>query len=199
MKAMEVMEARSADAIPTGERWQYEPKWDGFRCLLVRDSDKVDLYSKSGQKLDRYFPELVESALSLPESSFALDGEIVVPLDGQFSFDDLLQRIHPATSRVKKLAAATPALFLAFDLLAMAESNLSKQPLAKRRPLLEKSYCSRVSEVRTLTPFAGEPEVEGRAALACARRRRKRWRHREASRYALPSRQSRGYAEGKAP
>jgi ATP-dependent DNA ligase len=138
VKAMEVMEARSADAIPTGERWQYEPKWDGFRCLLVRDSDKVDLYSKSGQKLDRYFPELVESALSLPESSFALDGEIVVPLDGQFSFDDLLQRIHPATSRVKKLAAATPALFLAFDLLAMAESNLSKQPLAKRRPLLEK-------------------------------------------------------------
>src|SRR6202007_1746628 len=90
-KSIEAMEARSVDAIPTGEQWQYEPKWDGFRCLLVRDFHKVDLFSKSGQKLDRYFPELVNGALSLPEKNFALDGEIVVPLNGQFSFDDLLQ------------------------------------------------------------------------------------------------------------
>ena len=149
-KPMEAMEARSVDAVPTGEQWQYEPKWDGFRCLLVRDSDKVDLYSKSGQKLDRYFPELVDAALSLPEKSVALDGEIVVPLDGQFSFDDLLQRIHPAASRVKKLAAATPALFLAFDLLAMGRSDLSKQPLAKRRPLLEKFAARAFAKSRLL-------------------------------------------------
>ena len=149
-KAMEAMEARSVDAIPTGEQWQYEPKWDGFRCLLVRNSDKVDLFSKSGQNLDRYFPELVDGALSLPEKNFALDGEIVVPLNGQFSFDDLLQRIHPAESRVKKLATATPALFLAFDLLAMGRSDLSKQPLAKRRPLLEKFAARAFAKSRLL-------------------------------------------------
>jgi len=149
-KAMEAMEARSVDAIPTGEQWQYEPKWDGFRCLLVRNSDKVDLFSKSGQNLDRYFPELVDGALSLPEKNFALDGEIVVPLNGQFSFDDLLQRIHPAESRVKKLATATPALFLAFDLLAMGRSDLSKQALAKRRPLLEKFAARAFAKSRLL-------------------------------------------------
>ena len=122
-KAMEAMEARSVDAIPTGEQWQYEPKWDGFRCLLVRNSDKVDLFSKSGQNLDRYFPELVDGALSLPEKNFALDGEIVVPLNGQFSFDDLLQRIHPAESRVKKLATATRLYFLRLICWRWAEAT----------------------------------------------------------------------------
>ena len=103
---IEAMEARSVDAIPTGEEWQYEPKWDGFRCLLARDADAVAMYSKSGQDLSRYFPEVVAAALTLREKSFVLDGEIVVPVGGRFSFDDLLQRIHPAASRVKKLAGA---------------------------------------------------------------------------------------------
>jgi ATP-dependent DNA ligase len=153
-KNIEAMEARSVGTIPIGEQWQYEPKWDGFRCLLVRDADTVELYSKSGQKLNRYFPELVDGALLIPEKSFVLDGEIVVPLDGQFSFDDLLQRIHPAASRVKKLAAETPALFLAFDLLRMGSIDLAKQPLAKRRPLLEK-FAARVfakSKLLRLSP-----------------------------------------------
>src|SRR5437588_13071645 len=97
------MEARSVDAIPRGPEWQYEPKWDGFRCLLSRRGNKVDLRSKSGEDLTRYFPELAEAALKLNVASFVLDGEIVVPHGKAFSFDDLLQRIHPAASRGKKL------------------------------------------------------------------------------------------------
>ena len=132
------MEARSADSIPRGPEWQYEPKWDGFRCLLSRQGRKVDLRSKSGEDLTRYFPELAEAALKLKATTFRLDGEIVVPHGKAFSFDDLLQRIHPAASRIKKLAAETPALFLAFDLLATArDKNLAAQPLRKRRPALE--------------------------------------------------------------
>jgi ATP-dependent DNA ligase len=132
------MEARSVDTIPRGDEWEYEPKWDGFRCLLSRDGDKVDLRSKSGEDLTRYFPELADAARKLKATTFRLDGEIVVPRGNTFSFDDLLQRIHPAASRVKKLAQETPALYLAFDLLATAkDKNLSTQPLSKRRPALE--------------------------------------------------------------
>ena len=132
------MEARSVDAIPRGSQWQYEPKWDGFRCLLSRQRAKVDLRSKSGEDLARYFPELVEAALKLKATAFLLDGEIVVPRGKTLSFDDLLQRIHPAASRIKKLSQETPALFLAFDLLASADDNkLAAQPLGKRRPALE--------------------------------------------------------------
>jgi ATP-dependent DNA ligase len=132
------MEARSVDAIPRGPEWQYEPKWDGFRCLLSRRGDAVDLRSKSGEDLARYFPELVEAALRLKAAAFVLDGEIVVPRGRMFSFDDLLQRIHPAASRIKKLSLQTPALYLAFDLLAtVTDKKLAAQPLHKRRPALE--------------------------------------------------------------
>jgi ATP-dependent DNA ligase len=132
------MEARSVDAIPRGTDWQYEPKWDGFRCLLYRHGDNVDLRSKSGEDLARYFPELVRAALALKATTFVLDGEIVVPQGKAFSFDDLLQRIHPAASRVKKLSQETPALFLVFDLLATAADNkLAASPLRERRPALE--------------------------------------------------------------
>ena len=95
------MEALSVDEIPTGSGWQYEPKWDGFRCLLFRNGRNVVLQSKSGRSLTRYFPDLVEAALALKADVFVLDGEIVVPQNGTFSFDDLLQRIHPASSRVQ--------------------------------------------------------------------------------------------------
>jgi ATP-dependent DNA ligase len=132
------MEALSVDDIPTGEEWQYEPKWDGFRCLVFRDRDKVELQSKSGQSLTRYFPELVEAVRTVKATTFVLDGEIVVPTDGTFSFDALLQRIHPAQSRVRKLAAETPALLIAFDLLADADDKpLIERPLQERRPELE--------------------------------------------------------------
>jgi ATP-dependent DNA ligase len=132
------MEALSVDEIPTGEEWQYEPKWDGFRCLVFRDGDKVELQSKSGQSLTRYFPELVEAVRTVKATTFVLDGELVVPIGGTFSFDALLQRIHPAQSRVQKLAAETPALLIAFDLLAGTDDKpLIGRPLHERRPELE--------------------------------------------------------------
>jgi ATP-dependent DNA ligase len=132
------MEALSVDAIPTGPQWQYEPKWDGFRCLLFRDGDKVELQSKSGKPLTRYFPEIVAAAQAVDAKRFVLDGEIVVPDGRAFSFDALLQRIHPAASRVKRLAEETPALMIVFDLLADERGKaLVDRPLAERRPLLE--------------------------------------------------------------
>ncbi|UWU96172.1 ATP-dependent DNA ligase [Bradyrhizobium sp. CB1015] len=131
------MEARSVDAIPRGSEWQYEPKWDGFRCLLARDGSDIDLRSKSGEDLARYFPEVVTAALELKADRFTLDGEIVVPHGKSFSFDALLQRIHPAASRVKKLSVETPALYLVFDLLASGAKSLAEKTLRERRPALE--------------------------------------------------------------
>src|SRR5437588_4551165 len=131
------MEAQSVAHIPTGEGWQYEPKWDGFRCLAFRDGRNVELQSKSGQPLGRYFPELVGTFLALGSEHFILDGEIAVPVQGRFSFDDLLQRIHPANSRVERLAREHPAIFVAFDLLAGSEPLL-KKPLRERRKELER-------------------------------------------------------------
>jgi ATP-dependent DNA ligase len=132
------MEAQSVDEIPTGKEWQYEPKWDGFRCLVFRDGDKIDLQSKSGQSLTRYFPDLVEAVRKLKAKRCVLDGEIVVPSDGAFSFDDLLQRIHPAASRVAKLSKETPAMLIVFDLLVdVAGKALVDLPLLERRPRLE--------------------------------------------------------------
>jgi len=99
------MEALSVDSIPIGEQWQYEPKWDGFRCLAFRDRHKLELQSKSGRSMTRYFPELVQALCGRKADKFVLDGEIVVPLRDAFSFDALLQRIHPAESRSRLLAA----------------------------------------------------------------------------------------------
>jgi ATP-dependent DNA ligase len=132
------MEALSVDEIPLGAEWQYEPKWDGFRCLAFRDGPSVELQSKSGQPLTRYFPEIVAALRTLQAEAFVLDGEIVVPADGGFSFDALLQRIHPAASRVRRLEKETPALYIAFDLLVDADGQaLIELPLAERRERLE--------------------------------------------------------------
>ena len=132
------MEAQSVDAIPEGPEWQYEPKWDGFRCIAFRDGDAITLQSKAGKPLTRYFPDVVASVRAIEARRCVLDGEIVVPQDGAFSFDALLQRIHPAKSRIEKLARETPALLIAFDLLADAEGRaLLAMPLRERRPKLE--------------------------------------------------------------
>jgi ATP-dependent DNA ligase len=131
------MDALSVDEIPTGENWQYEPKWDGFRCLTFRDGITIELQSKSGQPLTRYFPELIAAVGALKAKQFVLDGEIVVPRGKAFSFDDLLQRIHPAASRVKKLSTQTPSLLIAFDLLAEGKDDLTQETLAARRKRLE--------------------------------------------------------------
>jgi ATP-dependent DNA ligase len=132
------MEARSVDSLPRGIEWQYEPKWDGFRCLLIRTGDRLRMQSKSGRDLVRYFPEVASAAMSLADTQFTLDGELVIPAGNQFSFDDLLQRIHPAPSRIKRLAEETPAVFLAFDLLRCGTADVAKLPLVKRRPALER-------------------------------------------------------------
>jgi ATP-dependent DNA ligase len=106
------MEARSVEEIPAEDGWQYEPKWDGFRCLAFRDGEQIYLQSKSGQPLARYFPDIVSAVASLPERQFVLDGELVVPVNGALSFDELQLRLHPAASRVQKLAAANPAMYI---------------------------------------------------------------------------------------
>jgi ATP-dependent DNA ligase len=127
------MEALPVEQIPTGDCWQYEPKWDGFRCLVFRDGAKVTLQSKAGRPLTRYFPELVETFLTLPAQRFVIDGEIVIPQNGAFSFDALLQRIHPAQTRIDLLAAQTPAIMVAFDLLVDADGrSLLDLPLRER-------------------------------------------------------------------
>jgi ATP-dependent DNA ligase len=149
------MEALSVDAIPVGEEWQYEPKWDGFRALAFRDGAKIEIQSKSGRLMTRYFPELVAVLGALKAKKFVLDCELVVPTDGAFSFDALLQRIHPAASRVQRLATETPALLIVFDLLVDADGRvLTGMPLSERRPELEsfyKKYC-RASPLLRLSP-----------------------------------------------
>jgi ATP-dependent DNA ligase len=132
------MEAQSVDDVPAGPEWQYEPKWDGFRCLVFRDGNDVHLQSKSGQPLTRYFPEIVAAVRKIKAKAFVLDGEIVVPSDGAFSFDALLQRIHPAATRINRLAQETPALLIVFDLLADTDGRaLTQLPLEQRRKRLE--------------------------------------------------------------
>ncbi len=132
------MEAKLVDEIPHGALWQYEPKWDGFRCLAFRDGDTIELQSKAGQPLGRYFPEIVEALRELKPKKFVLDGEIVILLNGHLSFDDLLQRIHPAASRIKKLSLETPATLLVFDLLVDDRGHsLIQETQAARRERLE--------------------------------------------------------------
>jgi ATP-dependent DNA ligase len=132
------MEALPAAELPTGPEWQYEPKWDGCRCLAFRDAARIDLQSKSGKPLTRYFPDLVTALKKLKANKFVLDGEIVIPIDGNLSFDDLLQRIHPAASRVLKLSQETPCVFIVFDLLVDEKGrSLVKLPLRERRKALE--------------------------------------------------------------
>ena len=132
------MEALSVDEIPKGTDWQYEPKWDGFRCLAFRDGNDVFLQSKNEKPLARYFPEVVEAVRTVRAKRFVIDGELVVPINGAFDFDQLLQRIHPAESRIRKLAEEAPARFFVFDCLACVDGkSLIDRPLHERRPLLE--------------------------------------------------------------
>ena len=158
------------DEIPTGPGWQYEPKWDGFRCLAFRDGDRVELQSKNGQPLGRYFPEVVERLRALPARAFVLDGELVVPVDGRLSFDDLLQRIHPAASRVERLSRERPAVLIVFDLLVDASGTLlADRPLRERRRRLE-AFAGRALRGRDdvrLSP-ATEDSAQARAWLAMA-------------------------------
>lgn len=132
------MEAQPATDLPAGPEWHYEPKWDGFRCLAFRDDAKIELVSKSQKPLTRYFPELIAELSSLKAKNLVLDGEIVIPVEGTLSFDDLLMRIHPAESRIRKLSQETPCVLIVFDLLVDEHGNpLIELPLRQRRRNLE--------------------------------------------------------------
>jgi ATP-dependent DNA ligase len=139
---IEPMEARSVDALPDDPGWQFEPKWDGFRCLAVKAGEAVELFAKSGKPLGRYFPEMVELVRSLRGEHFVLDGELAIPIGDSLSFDALQMRLHPAESRVRKLAAETPAILILFDLLMAPDGeNLLAAPLTERRAVLEKFFA----------------------------------------------------------
>jgi ATP-dependent DNA ligase len=132
------MEALSVEEIPEGEEWQYEPKWDGFRCVVFRDGEEVALQSKAGQPLARYFPELVEAVKKLAPKKFVLDSEIAVPVGQKLSFDSLQLRLHPAETRIRKLAKETPAIMIVFDLLVDEKGTaFIERPLSERRARLQ--------------------------------------------------------------
>jgi ATP-dependent DNA ligase len=140
--------ARAAKSLPEGEGWRYEPKWDGFRTIAFRDGAEVHLQSRNGRPMNRYFPEVVEQLLELPAERAVLDGEVIVVVDGVQEFDLLGQRIHPAASRVERLARETPAAFVAFDLLALDDDVLLEQPLDERRERLAATVAAPIQ----LTP-----------------------------------------------
>ena len=151
----EPMEAKSVDALPSDEGWQFEPKWDGFRCLVFKSGADVDLRAKSGKPLGRYFPEMVEAVRRAKADNFVLDGELTVPLGDTLSFGALQDRVHPAESRIRKLSAETPALLILFDCLATAKTgSLMAKPLVDRRAQLERLMPGLGHEYRTrLSPL----------------------------------------------
>jgi ATP-dependent DNA ligase len=146
MPPVEPMLAKSADAVPVGD-YLYEPKWDGFRCLVFRDGAELDLGSRGGKSLTRYFPELVKSLAAALPPRCVLDGEIVVVAGGRLDFDRLSDRIHPAESRVRLLAERTPASFVAFDVLALDDEDLSGRPFAERRAVLARLLAGKHEHV----------------------------------------------------
>ncbi|MGQ0832574.1 MAG: ATP-dependent DNA ligase [Microthrixaceae bacterium] len=158
MPPVKPMLAKAVHEIPLDAGLVFEPKWDGFRCIVFRDGDELELGSRNDRPLTRYFPELVELlAAALPERC-VVDGEIVVVTDGGLAFDTLQQRLHPAESRVRKLAAETPASYVAFDLLALGDRDLTAEPFRERRALLEGLLAGDLARVH-LTPTTDSPEV----------------------------------------
>ena len=146
------MEALLAEELPDGEGWQFEPKWDGFRCLAVRSGDAVELWSKSGKPLARYFPEVAVMFARLDAREFILDGELLIVTGGAVSFDALQLRLHPAESRIRKLSGETPAMFMAFDCLALGKTMLAAKPLSERRAALEKLLSNESEADLALSP-----------------------------------------------
>ena len=149
------MEARLVDALPGESGWQFEPKWDGFRCLAFRSGREVELKTKSGKSLNRFFPDMVRVIAELPETKFVLDGELLIAVEGAFSFDALQMRLHPSATRVRKLSAEQPATFVAFDcLLSASGRSLVEVPFRERREALDTLF-GRTGETEAfiITPF----------------------------------------------
>jgi ATP-dependent DNA ligase len=160
----EPMEAKIVDALPDGPEWQFEPKWDGFRCLAYKAAGEVDLRAKSGKPLGRYFPEMIEALVRAKADNFVLDGELMVPRGDSLSFGALQDRVHPAESRVRKLAAETPALLVLFDCLAVGHTgSLLGAVLTERRTALERVMAGivRADRVR-LSPYTRDRQQAGR-------------------------------------
>jgi ATP-dependent DNA ligase len=153
------MEAMLAAELPQGDGWQFEPKWDGFRCLARRDSDGVALTSKSGKPLARYFPEVVEMLRSLLAEEFLLDGELIIPVGDALSFEALQLRLHPAESRVRRLANETPAELIAFDLLELDGTSLTALPLSERREKLEQFFGNNPAAALHLSPTTSDRAI----------------------------------------
>jgi ATP-dependent DNA ligase len=146
------MEALLAAELPDGAGWQYEPKWDGFRCLARRERGQVTLTSKSGKPLGRYFPEVAAMLAQLEATDFLLDGELILPLGDVLSFDALQLRLHPAESRIQRLSKETPAQLMLFDLLALGGTSFAERPLSERREMLERFHQSHAIEAMHLSP-----------------------------------------------
>jgi ATP-dependent DNA ligase len=153
------MEAKLVDEIPTEPGWRFEPKWDGFRCLAFRAGDEVELKAKSGKPLGRYFPDVVALLKSLPVDRFVVDGELVIAAGGELSFDALQSRLHPAESRVRKLAVETPASYVLFDCLMDGRRSLVDTPFTQRRATLEALFASFGPQPRLrLSPGTADPD-----------------------------------------
>jgi len=152
------MEALLVEQLPVGEGWQYEPKWDGFRCLVVRDGDEVAMWSKSGKPLGRYFPEMLALFGRLKAKRFIVDGELLIETAGAISFDALQARLHPAASRIARLSVETPARFVAFDCLGDGDKVLGQAPLSERRAALEHLLAREDEPALSLSPATSDRE-----------------------------------------
>ncbi|UUI67304.1 ATP-dependent DNA ligase [Aeromicrobium duanguangcaii] len=157
MPPVSPMLAKSAQQVPRGDDLLYEPKWDGFRALIFRDGDEIEITSRSTKPLTRYFPDVVESIRAHIPARCVLDGEIVIAMDGRLSFDALSNRIHPAASRVTMLSHETPASFVAFDLLALGDRSFVDEPLAVRRPALVEALSAATAPIH-VTRVTQDPD-----------------------------------------
>jgi ATP-dependent DNA ligase len=152
------MEALLAAELPLGEGWQYEPKWDGFRCIARRDGDNIEMISRSGKPLGRYFPEVIEVLRGTKDKVFTVDGELILPLADRLDFEALQMRLHPAESRVRKLSEETPAQLMLFDMLELGGETSAEQPLRERRKVLEKFYGTNAVDGLLLSPSTDDRE-----------------------------------------
>jgi ATP-dependent DNA ligase len=146
------MEALLAAELPEGDGWQFEPKWDGFRCIARRDGGAVEMISRSGKPLGRYFPEVLEMLVRTKEKRFVSDGELILPLADRLDFEALQMRLHPAESRVRKLAKETPAQLMLFDLLEVGGERFDEKPLSDRRKALERFHKANAVAGLLLSP-----------------------------------------------
>ncbi len=153
------MEAKLVDHLPDDPGWQFEPKWDGFRAISMREGGCIGIFSKSGKPLGRYFPEIATMLAAVKADRFVLDGELILPIGDVLSFDALQARLHPAASRIERLSCETPAKLMLFDCLALGGEDLASAPLEKRRAALERFHQEHAAPSLMLSPFSTDPDA----------------------------------------